>query len=113
MVAFRSFGISGLGLWAAVRRLQYISSFECSNCLVVMPRGEKISPELQWVILRLSKLLMTEQIAMCVGVSERSIRRIISHFREHGTIEAAQSVQEEHKFNGHLRDIDVEVRISL
>jgi transposase len=73
-----------------------------------MPHGEKISPEVQWIILRLSKLLKNEQIAMCVGVSERSIRRIISHFREHGTIEVAGSVQEERTNNKHLRDIDVE-----
>jgi transcription initiation factor IIE alpha subunit len=78
-----------------------------------MPHGEKISPEVQWIILRLSKLLKNEQIAMCVGVSERSIRRIISHFREHGTIEVAGSVQEERTNNKHLRDIDVEVCISF
>jgi len=74
-----------------------------------MPRGAKITPEMQWVILRLSKFLKHDQIAMCVEVSERSIRRVISHFREHGTIEGGPPVQEEHKRNWHLRDVDVEV----
>ena len=76
-----------------------------------MPRGAKISPEIQWVILRLAKFLKNDQIAMCVEVSERSIRRVISHFREHGTIEGGTSVQEEHKRNRHLRDVDVEVSL--
>jgi transcription initiation factor IIE alpha subunit len=67
-----------------------------------MLRGEKILPEMIWAILRLSKLLKNEQITMCIGVSERSIRRIISHFQEHGTIEAIQSVQEECNNNRHL-----------
>lgn len=64
---------------------------------------------MQWVILRLSKFLKNDQIAMCVEVSERSIRRVISHFREHGTVEGGTSVQEEHKGTRHLRDVDVEV----
>jgi hypothetical protein len=76
-----------------------------------MPRGTKISSEMQWVILRLSKFLKNDQIAMCVGVSERSIRRVISYFWEHGTIEGGTSVQEEHKRNRHLRDVDVEVSV--
>ena len=76
-----------------------------------MPRGTKISSEMQWVILRLSKFLKIDQIAMCVEVSERSIRRVISHFREHGTIEGGTSAQEEHKRNRHLRDVDVEVGV--
>jgi hypothetical protein len=76
-----------------------------------MPRGTKITSEMQWVILRLSKFLKNDQIAMCVEVSERSIRRVISHFREHGTVEGATSVQEENKRNRHLRDVDVEVGV--
>ena len=74
-----------------------------------MPSGAKISPEMQWAILRLSKFISNDQIAMCFEVSERSIRRVISHFREHGTIEGGTSDQEEHKKNRHLRDVDVEV----
>ena len=76
---------------------------------VVMPRGTKISSEMQWAILRLSKFLRSDQIAMCVEVSERSIRRVISHFRVHGTIEGDKSVQEDRKQNRHLRDVDIEV----
>ena len=81
----------------------------CSDPLVAMPRGAKISSEMQGVILRLSKLLKNDQIAICVGVSERAIRRTIAHFREHGTIEGSEPVPEESKGNRHLRDVDVEV----
>lgn len=76
-----------------------------------MPRGTKVSSEMQWAILRLSKFLRSDQIAMCVEVSERSIRRVISHFRAHGTVEGDKTVQEEHKKNRHLRDVDIEVSV--
>jgi len=45
---------------------------------------------------------------MCLGVSERAIRSVISHFREHGTVNGGIPIQEEHKKNRHLRDVDVE-----
>ena len=48
---------------------------------------------------------------MCLEVSERSIRRVISHFRVHGAIEGDESVQEERKQNRHLRDVDIEVGV--
>jgi hypothetical protein len=76
-----------------------------------MPRGTKISSEMQWVILQLSKFPKNDQIATCVGVSERAIRSVISHFREHGTVEGDVSIQEKVKQNRHLRDLDVEVRV--
>ena len=64
---------------------------------------------MQWVILRLSRFLKNDQIAMCVGVSERAIRSVMSYFRAHGTIDGGMPVDEEHKQNRHLRDVDVEV----
>lgn len=74
-----------------------------------MPQGEQIPAEIQRIVVRLSRILTNEQIAMCIGSSERSIRRILHHFRLHGTIKAAEALQEEHKSSRHLRDIDVEV----
>lgn len=74
-----------------------------------MPQGEQIPAETQWIIIRLSRFLSNEQIAMCTGLSEKSIRRILGHFQLHGMIKAAEPLQEEHKNNRHLRDIDVEV----
>ena len=74
-----------------------------------MPRGTKISSEMQWAILRLLKLLRSDQIAMCVEVLERSVWR--AHFQVHGTINGDKSVQEERKQNRHLRDVDIEVGV--
>ena len=48
---------------------------------------------------------------MCAEVSEWSIRQVISHFWEQGTIEGGRSVQEECKQNWHLWDVDVEVSV--
>ena len=96
--------------WLIVHQLWSFLSCR-SYCPIVMTRGTKISTEIQWVILWLSKFLKIDQIAMCVEVLERSIRRVISHFRTHGIIEGGTPVQEEHKWNRHLRDVDVEVSI--
>ena len=76
-----------------------------------MPQGTKISSEIQWAILQLSKFLKSDQIAMYVEVSEQSIRRVISHFWVHGTIKGDKSVQEECKRKRHLRDVDIEVSV--
>ena len=67
---------------------------------------------MQWIILRLSRFLKNDQIAMCVGVSERAIRSVMSYFRadgRYGTINGGMPVDEEHKQNWHLQDVDVEV----
>ena len=83
-----------------------------SNSPIVMPRGTKISLEMQCVILRLSKLLKKDQIALCVRLSEQAIRCVIAHFQEHGTVQESEPLQDGPKRNRHLQDVDVEVGIS-
>ncbi|KIO14394.1 hypothetical protein M404DRAFT_108146, partial [Pisolithus tinctorius Marx 270] len=75
-----------------------------------MRQGQKIAPEIQWAIVRLSRRLENEEIAMCLDLSTCSVRRIISHFHVHGTIPNSEekSAQTEQKNNRHLRDVDVE-----
>ena len=74
-----------------------------------MARGKKIPPDVQWAILRLYSFLNTEQIAMCMGLSARSVERIHSHFRAYGCIQD-EDPAEERKVRRNLRDVDVEVR---
>ncbi|KIK13389.1 hypothetical protein PISMIDRAFT_48594, partial [Pisolithus microcarpus 441] len=75
-----------------------------------MRQGRKIPPEIQWGVIRLSRLLSYEQIGMCLELSTRSIRRIISHFQTYGMIPHQQEDMDhnEHKSHRHLRDVDVE-----
>ncbi|KAI5985718.1 hypothetical protein EDD15DRAFT_2200431 [Pisolithus albus] len=77
-----------------------------------MRQGKQSSPDIQWAVVRLSQLLTVEKIAMCLELSTRTVRHIISHFRMHGVIphqgENKDLAQREHIGNRHLRDVDVE-----
>jgi len=73
-----------------------------------MPHGKKIPPDMQRAILRLYNFLNTEQIAMCLGLSTRSVERVNSHFRAYGTIQD-EDPAEECKVHRSLQDVDVEV----
>jgi len=77
-----------------------------------MAQGQKIHPQVQWAIIRLSKLLKNDQIAMCLDLSTRSVRRVLSHFSVHGTIPyPEEEAPEKRRGKSHLRDVDVDVSI--
>jgi transposase len=71
-----------------------------------MPRG--ILPEVQWIVIRLSSLLVKDHISIYTGLSVRSIERILEHFNAHRTIIITRS-QEKKQWKKHLRNVDVEV----
>ena len=73
-----------------------------------MAHGQKVPVAVQWIVVRLSRLLRKEQIATYTGVSIRSIERILERFQKHGSI--AESASERRGGRKQLRDIDVEVR---
>jgi hypothetical protein len=79
-----------------------------SDCITDMPQGQKVSSEIQWAVVRLSNFLNTEQIAMCLALSTRSVNRVNAHFRLHGSIKDDKP-NELHGTHRHLRDVDVEV----
>jgi len=74
-----------------------------------MPRGKKISPDIQWMIFRPYNLLNTEQLAIRLGLSTRSIEHFKSLFRAYGTIQNEDPAQENTDRRS-LRGVDVEVR---
>jgi hypothetical protein len=51
-----------------------------------MVKGKKISSDIQQIIVRLSALLSKEDISIYTGVSHRTVKRILLHFEETGTI---------------------------
>jgi hypothetical protein len=77
-----------------------------------MPRGQQTPPEIQWAVIRLSRFtsLDLERIADCLDVSVRTVKRIIAHFRAHGTVPnpGEDATGNAHQWDGHLRDVDVE-----
>jgi hypothetical protein len=78
-----------------------------------MPQGCQTSTDIQWTVIQLSRLLDHERIAMAVDLSIRSVRRIVSHFRDYGTVPNPENdldtAPKEWKKGQHLRDVDVEV----
>ncbi|KAF8120461.1 hypothetical protein EV363DRAFT_1189650 [Boletus edulis] len=76
-----------------------------------MPRGKQTLPEVQWAIVRLSKLglIDREQIAMCLDTSTCTVKRVLSHFNTYGTVPNpgdSTAPQRERKHKRHLRDTD-------
>jgi len=69
-----------------------------------MRRGRKLSPEIQWAVIQLSRLLNNNQIVMSLDVSTSSIKRILSHFRAYGDIpyQDKNPAEENHRGNRRL-----------
>lgn len=75
-----------------------------------MPRGQQPPPEIQWAVIRLSKFtcLDVERIAEGLELSVRTVKRIMSHFRAHGTVPnpGEDAAQNEHQLDRHRLNIE-------
>ena len=81
---------------------------------VAMPQGQKSSSELQWAIMRLSRIIGKDHIAVGLDLSIRTVRHVLSHFDAYGIIPYPPPPEEPldagvKKGHRHLRDADVEV----
>jgi hypothetical protein len=76
-----------------------------------MPKGCRISVEVQEIVVRMSSIFNKEDIAVYTGVSVRSIERILHHFKTHGMVKGRKQGEELVPRRRRLRDIDVEVSI--
>ena len=54
---------------------------------LLMAKGQKTSLEVQQIILRLSMLLLHENIAIYTGLSLHTVERVLHDFRKWGTIQ--------------------------
>ena len=77
-----------------------------------MPRGTKISTEVQLIIIQLSSLFKKEDISIFTGVSVRSVERILLYHNVHGTVHASPESEQRGR-RRHLRDLDIEVSSSV
>lgn len=75
-----------------------------------MGKGRKFSPDVQRIVVRLSALLSKDDISIYTGVSLRTVKRILAHFEETGTIPDEE--KERRRRSRVLRDEDVNVRSS-
>jgi hypothetical protein len=74
----------------------------------IVSMTRQVSSDLQWIVVRLSPFFKVDDISIYMGISVRSIYRILQHFRAHGNIPNPIPLRpREPKY--HLRDLDVEV----
>jgi hypothetical protein len=51
-----------------------------------MTKGRPISWDIQWVVVRMSRTVPLQEIAVYTDISIRSIERILAHFRKFGSV---------------------------
>jgi hypothetical protein len=74
-----------------------------------MPRGKKLHPQVQEIIVRLSGIFNKQDVATYTGIPLRSIERILQHFNTFGFTENGETERRKHGPKRQLRDVDVEV----
>lgn len=70
-----------------------------------MTRGGQIARDVHYIIIRLSSVMVPDQIAFYTGISRQSVQRILDYFTLHGTVEP----EKENKRDIYLRDIEANV----
>ncbi|KAF9235450.1 hypothetical protein BU15DRAFT_34346, partial [Melanogaster broomeanus] len=73
-----------------------------------MPQGQQTSSEIQWAIIRLSRMLNQDNISAALNVSNRTVQRVQAYFRAYGTVpnEDNQPEKRDRTSNRHLRDVE-------
>ena len=75
-----------------------------------MTRGSKIPLEVHYIIIRLSSVIKSDDIAIYTGVSPRTVNRILRYSAMHGSVEG----EKERKIRGGiLRDTDLRTAESV
>jgi hypothetical protein len=76
-----------------------------------MVQGQAVPEVVQWIIVRLSVTMPVEDIAMYTDVGQRTVKKIISHFRRTGDISTRKPKPP--TLHRTLCDFDIEVYCSL
>jgi transposase len=58
-----------------------------------MGQGKAISEAVQWIVIHLSPVMTPKEIAMYTDVGERSVKRILSYFRQTGEVKDAKKAR--------------------
>ena len=72
----------------------------------MMTQGLKIPQEVHYIVIRLSSIMKPDDIAVYTGISPRAIKRILSYFAIHGSVEGEKDRK---KRDGTLHDTDLRV----
>jgi transposase len=72
-----------------------------------MTQGKAIPKVVHWIIIRLSTTVSTEDIAMYTDVSLRSVKKILSHFKQTGDVNVPKRLKPQ--LHRALCDYDIQV----
>lgn len=76
-----------------------------------MPKGQPISEDLRWAIVRMTRLVKIESISSYTDVSQRQIRRILALYKATGNVTTARDRRRRGR-RRHLTPEDVAVSYS-
>ena len=111
IVTFRDFHFRGTGGYSVCVYHACTLDPATEKDVKDMPQGRQTCSEIQWAIVRLSRMLDQEQVSAGLNLSTRTVQRVLAHFHKYGTVpnEDDQPAKRDRSNNRHLRDIDVEV----
>ena len=72
-----------------------------------MAQGKSIPEVVHWIIIRLSTAMTAEEIAMYTDVGLRSVKKILSHFKQTGDVNIPKRLKPQPRQA--LCDLDIEV----
>jgi hypothetical protein len=74
---------------------------------LAMPQGQRVTKEVEWIIIWLAGVLSKEEIATYTGYSLATIKHVLLYFEQHGTVRESNGDKAPRK--GKLHDVDLEV----
>ena len=72
-----------------------------------MGSGKPVTPEVQWIVVRMCASMTDRDVSMYTGISERKVQSIRQHFNKTGEITVPNRLRP--KLHQALTDADIEV----
>ena len=72
-----------------------------------MPRGQAVSESIQWIVVRLSATMSTDEIPGYTDLSDRKVRDILAHFKKTGDVSVLKCKRP--TLHKSIRDEDIQV----
>ena len=74
-----------------------------------MDRGQAVSESIQWIIIRLSAVMPSDEISGFTNISECKIRDILAHFNKTGGINVSNRELEQATLHNAVQNEDIQV----
>ena len=85
--------------------------FSWTYCFTITMRGQPVSEDIQWTIIRLSAMMPSHEISGYTDISDHKIRDILSHFKKTGDIKSSKCGMP--TLHRSLQEEDIQVWLTL